>query len=37
VVPGYIFVIPSSAEQGCRSEKVGVLNDTFTPRRDDFL
>lgn len=37
VGPGDSFVIPSNAEHGCRCEKAGVLIDTFTPRRDDFL
>jgi len=38
VGPGDAFVIPSKALHGCRALGVpGVLIDTFTPRRDDFL
>ncbi|MVA80710.1 cupin domain-containing protein [Agrobacterium vitis] len=37
VGPGDSFVIPSLAFHGCRAIKSGVLIDTFTPRRDDFL
>ncbi|WP_102108488.1 cupin domain-containing protein [Oceaniglobus roseus] len=37
VGPGDSFVIPSDAEHGCRCTEAGVLIDTFTPRRDDFL
>lgn len=35
--PGDAFVIPSNAEHGCLCHKGGVLIDSFTPRRDDFL
>lgn len=34
---GDSFVIPSSAEHGCRCLEDGRLIDTFTPRREDFL
>ncbi|TWD46833.1 cupin domain [Agrobacterium vitis] len=37
VGPGDSFVIPSLAFHGCRALQPGVLIDTFTPRRDDFL
>jgi quercetin dioxygenase-like cupin family protein len=37
VGPGDSFVIPSLAYHGCRAIEPGVLIDTFTPRRDDFL
>ncbi|UJL88711.1 cupin domain-containing protein [Agrobacterium vitis] len=37
VGPGDSFVIPSLAFHGCRAIEPGVLIDTFTPRRDDFL
>ena len=38
VGPGDAFVIPSNAVHGCRAlGGPGVLIDTFTPRRDDFL
>lgn len=37
VGPGDSFVIPSNAYHGCRAIEPGVLIDTFTPRRDDFL
>jgi quercetin dioxygenase-like cupin family protein len=38
VGPGDSFVIPSGALHGCRAlGEPGVLIDTFTPRRDDFL
>ena len=38
VGPGDAFVIPSGALHGCRAlGEPGVLIDTFTPRRDDFL
>ena len=38
VGPGDAFVIPSGAAHGCRAlGEPGVLIDTFTPRRDDFL
>lgn len=35
--PGDAFVIPSGATHGCLCLKAGVLIDSFTPRRDDFL
>lgn len=34
---GDSFVIPSMAMHGCRALEDGILIDTFTPRRDDFL
>ncbi len=37
VGPGDAFVIPSGAVHGCRALEPGMLVDTFTPRRDDFL
>ncbi len=37
VSPGDSFVIPSLTMHGCRALEEGVLIDTFTPRRDDFL
>lgn len=37
VGPGDSFVVPSMAMHGCRAIESGVLVDTFTPRRDDFL
>ena len=38
VGPGDAFVVPSGVTHGCKLlEGPGVLLDTFTPRRDDFL
>lgn len=37
VGPGDAFVIPSGAAHGCTCLEGGVLIDSFTPRRDDFL
>ena len=38
VGPGDAFVVPSGVTHGCKLLKgPGVLLDTFTPRRDDFL
>jgi len=37
VGPGDAFIVPSGVEHGCRNLEAGVLIDTFTPRRDDFL
>ena len=37
VGPGDSFVIPSDQTHGCVCLVPGVLIDTFTPRRDDFL
>jgi len=38
VGPGDAFVIPAGVTHGCKLlEGPGVLLDTFTPRRDDFL
>ncbi len=37
VSAGDSFVIPTNAEHGCVCIEPGVLIDTFTPRRDDFL
>jgi hypothetical protein len=35
--PATAFVIPGGAIHGCRCLEAGVLIDSFTPRRDDFL
>ncbi|MCF8482397.1 MAG: cupin domain-containing protein [Rhodospirillum sp.] len=35
--PGDSLVVPSNGEHGCRCIEAGMLIDTFTPRRDDFL
>nr|WP_111300583.1 cupin domain-containing protein [Paracoccus saliphilus] len=37
VGPGDAFIIPSGARHGCLCLEGGVLIDSFTPRRDDFL
>jgi quercetin dioxygenase-like cupin family protein len=37
VGPGDAFIIPSGAVHGCLCLEEGVLIDSFTPRRDDFL
>jgi quercetin dioxygenase-like cupin family protein len=37
VGPGEAFVIPSGTVHACRALEAGVLIDSFTPRRDDFL
>jgi quercetin dioxygenase-like cupin family protein len=37
VGPGDSFVIPGGARHGCTCLAPGVLIDSFTPRRDDFL
>ncbi len=37
VGPGDSFVIPSELTHGCVCLEPGVLIDSFTPRRDDFL
>lgn len=37
VGPGDSFVVPSGAVHSCKAIAPGVLIDTFTPRRDDFL
>lgn len=37
VGPGDAFVVPSGAVHGCVCLEPGLLIDTFTPRRDDFL
>ena len=37
VGPGDSFVIPANAVHGCVCLEPGLLVDTFTPRRDDFL
>ncbi|MTH64240.1 cupin domain-containing protein [Paracoccus shanxieyensis] len=37
VGPGDAFVIASDARHGCTCLEPGVLIDSFTPRRDDFL
>jgi quercetin dioxygenase-like cupin family protein len=35
--PGDIFVIPALAIHSCRALEAGILIDSFTPRRNDFL
>lgn len=35
--PGDSLMIPSGAQHGCRCLEAGVLIDSFSPRRDDFL
>ncbi len=35
--PGDSVVVPSNALHGCECKMKGVLIDSFTPRRDDFL
>jgi len=35
--PGDSLVIPSDTTHGCKAVAAGVLIDTFTPRREDFL
>ncbi len=37
LVPGDSLIVPSNSEHGCRCLEAGMLIDTFTPRRDDFL
>jgi len=37
VGPGDSFVIASGVVHGCECLEAGVLIDSFTPRRDDFL
>jgi quercetin dioxygenase-like cupin family protein len=37
VAAGDSFVVPSMAVHSCKAIEPGVLVDTFTPRRDDFL
>lgn len=37
VGPGDSLVVPSGVTHGCRCLEAGVLIDSFTPRRDDFL
>lgn len=37
VSAGDAFVIPSNAVHSCCALEAGVLVDTFTPRREDFL
>jgi quercetin dioxygenase-like cupin family protein len=37
VGPGDSFVLSSGAVHGCTCLEAGVLIDSFTPRRDDFL
>lgn len=34
---GDAFIIPSDVEHSCEALEAGVLVDSFTPRRDDFL
>lgn len=35
--PGDSLIVPSGAVHGCRCLQAGLLIDSFTPRRDDFL
>jgi quercetin dioxygenase-like cupin family protein len=35
--PGDSLIVPSGAVHGCKALSPGLLIDTFTPRRDDFL
>ncbi|MEO6300644.1 MAG: cupin domain-containing protein [Paracoccaceae bacterium] len=35
--PGDSLILPSGLQHGCVCHAAGVLIDTFTPRRDDFL
>lgn len=37
VGPGDAFVIPGGVPHGCVCIEPGMMVDTFTPRRDDFL
>jgi quercetin dioxygenase-like cupin family protein len=37
VGPGDSFVLPSGVVHGCTCLEAGVLIDSFTPHRDDFL
>ncbi|HMO06318.1 MAG TPA: cupin domain-containing protein [Paracoccaceae bacterium] len=37
VGPGDAFVVPSGMVHGCVCLEPGLLVDSFTPRRDDFL
>lgn len=37
VSTGEAFVVPSGSVHSCRALEDGVLVDTFSPRRDDFL
>lgn len=37
VATGDSFVVPSGATHGCVCLEPGLLIDSFTPRRDDFL
>lgn len=37
VGPGDSFVVPGNVVHSCRGLEPGVLIDSFTPRRDDFL
>lgn len=37
VGPGDCFVIPGNTVHGCQCLEAGLLIDSFTPRRDDFL
>jgi quercetin dioxygenase-like cupin family protein len=37
VGPGDSFVLPSGIVHGCTCLEAGLLIDSFTPRRDDFL
>ena len=37
VGPGDSFVIPGGETHGCTCLEAGLLIDSFTPRRDDFL
>ena len=35
--PGDTVIVPSGVTHGCDCHEAGVLIDSFTPRRDDFL
>lgn len=35
--PGDSLIVPANMLHGCKALNAGVLIDTFTPRRDDFL
>lgn len=37
VAQGDSFVLPSGSVHGCTCLEAGLLIDSFTPRRDDFL
>ncbi|MEM7463232.1 MAG: cupin domain-containing protein [Pseudomonadota bacterium] len=37
LLPGDSLIIPGNTVHGCKALKPGVLIDTFTPRREEFL